>query len=65
MDGDDPTTILDFRYSVGWSIHYNTPVGPLRVDYGLALKRARLVDEEGNEQVDPHHIWHFSLGHSF
>jgi outer membrane protein insertion porin family len=65
MEGSDPTTILDFRTSVGWSIHYNTPVGPLRLDYGLPLKRARLVDAEGNVQIDPQHIWHFSLGHTF
>ncbi len=61
---DDPTTILDFRTSVGWSLHYNTPVGPFRIDYGLPLKRARLVSED-DEEVDPHHIWHFSLGHAF
>ncbi|NNM32934.1 MAG: BamA/TamA family outer membrane protein [Gemmatimonadetes bacterium] len=65
-DPFDPTTILDWRTSVGFGIHYNTPVGPLRVDYGLPLKRARLVDSEtGNVEEDPHHIWHFSFGHAF
>jgi len=68
-DFDDlrnPTTILDFRTSVGFSIHYNTPVGPLRVDYGLPLKRARLTESStGLVEDDPHHIWHFSLGHAF
>jgi len=65
-EGDDPTTILDFRTSVGFSIHYRTIVGPLRLDYGLPLKRVRLVDPDtGEVEEDPHHIWHFSLGHAF
>jgi len=65
-EGDDPTTILDFRTSIGFSIHYRTIVGPLRLDYGLPLKRVRLVDPDtGEVEEDPHHIWHFSLGHAF
>lgn len=64
--GEDPTTILDLRTSVGFSLHYRTPVGPLRLDYGLPLKRAELRDPtSGDVEVDPHHIWHFSLGHAF
>jgi len=67
LEGDDATTILDLRTSVGIGIHYGTPVGPLRLDYGLPLKRARLVDPQDPTQVefDDHHIWHFSLGHAF
>ncbi|HEX9642217.1 MAG TPA: outer membrane protein assembly factor, partial [Candidatus Krumholzibacteria bacterium] len=64
--GEDATTILDLRTSVGFSLHYRTPVGPLRLDYGLPLKRAELRDPlSGAVEVDPPHIWHFSLGHAF
>jgi outer membrane protein insertion porin family len=65
-DGPDPTTLTDLRTSVGFGLLYNTPVGPLRLEYGLPLKRARLVGEEGDtSEVDPHHLWHFSLGFAF
>ena len=50
----------------GFSLHYRTPVGPLRLDYGLPLKRAELRDPDSGEvETDPDHIWHFSLGHAF
>ena len=67
FEGDDPTTIQDLRTSVGIGLHYGTPVGPLRLDYGLPLKRARLQDPDDPAQTetDPQHIWHFSLGHAF
>ena len=36
---------------------YNTPVGPIRVDYGLPVKRDGIAGEEGR--------FHISLGHIF
>ena len=29
----------DYRYSAGLGIRYNTPVGPIRLDYGIPIKR--------------------------
>jgi outer membrane protein insertion porin family len=67
IEGENPTTIQDLRTSVGFGLHYGTPVGPLRLDYGLPLKRARFQDPQDPAQIetDPQHIWHFSLGHAF
>jgi outer membrane protein assembly factor BamA len=64
-DGPDPTTIYDFRTGVGFGFLYHTPVGPLRLEYGLPQKRARLVSESGQSEIDPQHIWHLSLGFAF
>ena len=64
--GENPTTIFDVRTSVGFGLLYHTPVGPLRLEYGLALKRATRVGVDGLRiEVDPHHLWHFSLGYAF
>lgn len=65
LEGDDLTSVRDYRLSWGVGLHYNTIVGPLRLDYGIPLHRAAFVDEEGNREVDPEHVWHFSLGHAF
>ncbi len=46
----------DLRYSWGFGIRYNTPVGPLSLDYG------RKFDPEKDES--PFEI-HFNLGHAF
>jgi outer membrane protein assembly complex protein YaeT len=42
--------------SIGGGIRWNTPVGPLRVEYGHNLNR---------RQFDPSGTWHFSLGYPF
>jgi outer membrane translocation and assembly module TamA len=44
---------------------YHTPVGPLRLEYGLPQKRVKLVGEDGSTEIDQQHIWHFSLGFAF
>jgi outer membrane protein insertion porin family len=44
------------RYTVGLGLRYNTPIGPLRIDYGHKLNR-----EEGDSAGEIH----FSLGHAF
>jgi outer membrane protein insertion porin family len=64
-EGSNPTTIYDFRTGVGFGFLYHTPVGPLRLEYGLPQKRVKLVGEDGSTEIDQQHIWHFSLGFAF
>ncbi len=45
------------HYTAGLGLRYNTPVGPIRVDYGHKLNRERR--EESSGEI------HFSLGHAF
>jgi outer membrane protein insertion porin family len=47
----------DFRYGVGAGIRYNTPVGPIRLDWGIALKPDDYGDRNGR--------LYFSLGQIF
>jgi outer membrane protein insertion porin family len=46
----------DYRYSVGLGIRYNTPVGPIRLDFGVPVKQ-----EEGVSSGR----FHISLGQIF
>jgi outer membrane protein insertion porin family len=46
----------DLRYTAGVGLQYNTPVGPLRVDYG---KKLETVEGQSREEI------HFSIGHAF
>ncbi len=48
--------VADLKYTVGLGLRYNTPVGPLRVDYGHKLDR---------ENGESHGEVHFSIGHAF
>ena len=47
---------IKMKFTTGLGLRYNTPVGPLRVDYGLKLRR-----EEGESRGEIH----FSVGHAF
>lgn len=47
---------LDIKATAGFGVRYNTPVGPLRLDYGHKLDR-----EEGESKGEVH----FSIGHAF
>ncbi len=49
-------TEVDIKYTVGGGLRYNTPVGPLRLDYGYKLNREE--DESSGEL-------HFTFGHAF
>lgn len=47
---------LSLKYTAGVGLRYNTPVGPLRIDYGHKLMRER---DESKGEI------HFSIGHAF
>jgi len=47
---------LSLRYTAGLGLRYNTPVGPLRIDYGH-----KLMKEKGESTGEIH----FSIGHAF
>jgi outer membrane protein insertion porin family len=46
----------DIKYTAGLGLRYGTPVGPLRIDYGLKLNKEK--NESSGEL-------HFSIGHAF
>ncbi len=47
---------FNFKFTTGLGLRYNTPVGPLRIDYGHKLQR-----EKGESRGE----LHFSIGHAF
>ena len=49
--------LLNWRYNAGFGFRYETPIGPVRVDYGIKLNRRRLDEPNGR--------LHVSLGHPF
>lgn len=68
-DPGDPTDlgttkVWDYRYSWGTGVRLDTPFGPVRVDMGIPLKRARYLSETQDDK-DPGRVWHFSLGYPF
>jgi len=46
----------DIKFTTGLGLRYNTPVGPIRIDYGYKLQR-----EPGESKGEIH----FSIGHAF
>ena len=52
------------RYDVGPGIRYNTPVGPLRVDFGYQLNEIEGLLVNGEQQKRRFRV-HFSIGHAF
>jgi len=48
--------LSDFKFTTGLGIRYNTPVGPVRIDYGHKLDK-----EKGESSGEIH----FSIGHAF
>lgn len=68
--GSDAERALRTSWGVG--LHYRTVVGPLRLEYGVPLRRAtyfQVIDPDTGETEevdrDPDHVWHLSLGHAF
>lgn len=58
------TKVWDYRWSWGTGVRLDTPFGPVRVDVGFPLKRARYKNAD-KDVVDPPVVWHFSLGYPF
>lgn len=55
--GYTPDNVTKYRYSLGVGLRYNTPIGPLRVDYGVPVSRTGEIRSFG--------MFHFNLGHAF
>ncbi len=45
-----------FKFTTGLGLRYDTPVGPIRVDYGFKLQK---------EKGESSGVLHFSIGHAF
>jgi outer membrane protein insertion porin family len=50
-------TINDYFYGIGLGIRYNTPIGPIRLDYGIPLKTAEGDSDKG--------LFYLALGQTF
>ncbi len=61
--------LLNWRYNMGFGFRYDTPLGPLRVDYGFKLDRRMVRSIECTDVLAPCKEslgrWHVSLGHAF
>ena len=72
LSGDVEGSEAEVAYRTSWGVglQYRTLVGPLRVEYGVPLRRARFFEtlDDGTRSAvdtDPSHVWHISLGHAF
>jgi len=54
----------DMQYNVGPGLRYNTPIGPLRVDFGYQLNPIEGLLVEGEPESRRFRV-HFSIGHAF
>ncbi len=61
--------LLNWRYNMGFGFRYDTPLGPLRVDYGFKLDRRTVRSIECPDVLTPCKEslgrFHVSLGHAF
>jgi outer membrane protein insertion porin family len=57
FQSEDDVVQEDYRYGVGLGIRYNTPLGPIRLDYGIPLTVEAGMSGSGR--------FHFSLGQIF
>ena len=59
----------DWRYNMGFGFRYDTPLGPLRVDYGFKLdrrtRRSVTCPDITVACAESAGRWHVSLGHAF
>src|SRR5208337_5391853 len=49
-------SLTSLKFTTGLGLRYNTPVGPIRVDYGIKLSR---------QSGESHGALHFSIGQAF
>jgi outer membrane protein assembly complex protein YaeT len=54
-------SLKQLRGTVGFGVRYNSPLGPIRLDYGFKLTRLPL----GNGSLEPGWTWHLSVGQAF
>ena len=54
----------DLRYDIGPGLRYQTPVGPIRLDFGYQLNRIPGLLVNGQPETRPWRI-HFSIGQAF
>ena len=52
------------RYAVGTGLRYETPVGPVRLDFGYQLNPIDGLQINGASQLRPWRV-HFSIGQAF
>jgi outer membrane translocation and assembly module TamA len=52
------------RYDVGAGLRYQTPVGPIRLDFGYQLNPIPGLEVNGQPQIRPWRV-HFSIGQAF
>src|SRR5262249_59503810 len=56
------TSLKQLRGTVGFGFRYNSPLGPIRLDYGFKLTRLPF----GTSGVlEPGWTWHLSVGEAF
>jgi outer membrane protein assembly complex protein YaeT len=56
--------LSDLRYDAGPGIRYNTPIGPVRLDFGYQLNPIEGLLVNGEPQKRQFRV-HFSIGHAF
>lgn len=54
----DETGVNDYRYGIGLGIRYNTPIGPIRLDWGIPMKPDHINNNESG-------LVYLSLGQIF
>jgi outer membrane translocation and assembly module TamA len=54
----------DIRYAVGTGLRYETPIGPVRLDFGYQLNPNDALRIDGVEQLRRWRL-HFSIGQAF
>ncbi len=61
--------LVNWRYNVGFGFRFDTPLGPLRVDYGMKLDRRTrhsvTCPDVTTPCTEPFGRLHISLGHAF
>jgi outer membrane protein insertion porin family/translocation and assembly module TamA len=57
--------VRDLRYAVGTGLRYQTPVGPLRLDFGYQLNPAATLLTRSGQPVNRRWRIHFSVGQAF